>query len=125
MSALNVARNGKRETQMKKLALITLFMVAGCGAEPEIKTGKYWQDAILKPNQSWKEAYGTDKDSVLAHGVAQITRAINAQARAIGDLKKEQEALTGIVKAQVKTIRTMDARMMALEPVVDPNEVKE
>lgn len=100
----------------KLVLILTLAVLAlavcGCGTGPEIKT--HWQDAVLKPNQSWQDAYGTDNESVLAHGLAQTTRAVNAQARAIGILKKGQEAL----QAEIDLMKNNHG-------VVDPKGVKE
>ena len=103
---------------MKKLwilsvCLTVVFIVAASLAgQPVVK--KYWQDVIIKPDQAWRETYGHDNDSLLAHNIAKLIAGLNAQAQALSKLRADHEAL----RAEVDELRAI------IDPneVVDPNE---
>ncbi len=93
---------------MKKGIIIGVLFCLCLGAANK---PQFWQDVLqVKPTTAWQKLFGYGDVAFLAHGQWKNRQLLDGQGAVIAAMKKEMDA--------------MNARLTALEPVVDPNEVK-
>ena len=85
----------KHRLQGLLLGIVLILCIGAARQAP-----KHWKDVLLRVDQQWFNAYGDYPESALAYNV----------------LRQQQ-----IIQAQGVAIQDHEARLKALEAVVDPN----
>ncbi len=112
------------------VCLVTVMFGVAVGQPVVDKVLKDWQDVVMQPTKAWRDTYGGSDDSLLAYNAARLVKGVEAQARALGLLKREIVALKKQVEdlkakvAEMPVVDINDLNIEAIHEVTDPNDGK-
>lgn len=104
----------KQNTAIAVLAILILMLallLSGCASD--------MRDTVMPVNEEWQQLYGDTPDSQLYYNTALIIKVINAQGRAISELREAVNNHAGIINGHSTAIggaTTQPASQPATQP---------